>query len=132
MAGDRERFLEAIRAAPSDDAVRLVFADWLDENGYEEHAELIRVQCRLPHLPRRSAEAKRLAARAMELERLLTGRLGDPQGVQLAWQRGFVSRITTGVLNYLDLVGRVAEYAPAVELVFDFDDRDSAKVDQED
>jgi uncharacterized protein (TIGR02996 family) len=124
MARDRERFLKAIRAAPDDDAVRLVYADWLDENGDEEHAELIRVQCRLPRLPRRSTDLKRLARRAGELEQVLTSRLGVPPGVGLTWQRGFVGQIQTGVVNYLDFARRVAEYAPAVELLFDFDHRD--------
>ena len=42
-----EPFLAAIRAETSDDTVRLVFADWLQENGDEERAELIRLQCAL-------------------------------------------------------------------------------------
>src|SRR5262245_43545193 len=39
--------LAAIRAAPKDDAPRLVYADWLDERGQPEWAEFIRVQCEL-------------------------------------------------------------------------------------
>jgi uncharacterized protein (TIGR02996 family) len=35
----------AIRNAPYDDVPRLIYADWLDENGESERAELIRVQC---------------------------------------------------------------------------------------
>lgn len=35
-------FLRAIKAAPKDAAPRLVFADWLDENGQSERAETIR------------------------------------------------------------------------------------------
>lgn len=31
--GDRETFMSQILADPCDDTVRLVFADWLDENG---------------------------------------------------------------------------------------------------
>src|SRR5581483_6965828 len=31
VMADRESFLQAIREAPEDDALRLVFADWLDE-----------------------------------------------------------------------------------------------------
>src|SRR5437899_1980594 len=51
----------AIRAAPDDDAPRLVYADWLDEHGHPERAEFIRVQCELartdsPALRRREAE----------------------------------------------------------------------------
>lgn len=35
----------AILATPSDDLPRRVYADWLEENGDAEHAELIRYQC---------------------------------------------------------------------------------------
>ena len=53
--------LAAIRAAPADDAPRLVYADWLDEHGQPERAEFIRLQCELarrgdPALRRREAE----------------------------------------------------------------------------
>jgi uncharacterized protein (TIGR02996 family) len=37
----------AILASPEDDAPRLVYADWLDENGEPERAEFVRVQCEL-------------------------------------------------------------------------------------
>jgi uncharacterized protein (TIGR02996 family) len=43
----REAFLKAIFDAPDDDLPRLVFADWLDERGEYDWAELIRVQCEL-------------------------------------------------------------------------------------
>jgi uncharacterized protein (TIGR02996 family) len=39
-----EPFLRAICADPEDDTVRLVYADWLDENGDPERAEFIRLQ----------------------------------------------------------------------------------------
>lgn len=38
-------FTRAICSAPDDDTPRLVFADWLEENGEVERAEFIRVQC---------------------------------------------------------------------------------------
>jgi len=41
---DRDAFLTAIHGAPEDDAPRLVFADWLDEQGEPERAEFIRLQ----------------------------------------------------------------------------------------
>lgn len=40
-----DAFLESIIAAPDDDAPRLIYADWLEENGEPERAEFIRVQC---------------------------------------------------------------------------------------
>lgn len=39
---ERDAFLAAIRATPDDDLPRLVFADWLDENGQPDHARAIR------------------------------------------------------------------------------------------
>src|SRR5262245_29358875 len=47
---DRDALFQAILAAPADDAPRLVFADWLDENGDPDRAEFIRVQCRMARL----------------------------------------------------------------------------------
>lgn len=44
---EHEAFLRAIFDAPNDDTPRLVYADFLEENGHAERAELIRVQCRL-------------------------------------------------------------------------------------
>ncbi len=50
MLSDRDALLGAIRAAPDEDTPRLVFADWLDENGEPERAEFVRVQCELARL----------------------------------------------------------------------------------
>ncbi|MGH7227507.1 MAG: TIGR02996 domain-containing protein, partial [Gemmataceae bacterium] len=52
---DHERvFFEAIREAPHDDAPRLIYADWLEEQGgaaRTARAHFIRIQCRLAELP---------------------------------------------------------------------------------
>jgi uncharacterized protein (TIGR02996 family) len=45
-----EAFLEAICETPDDDTPRLVYADWLEENGDSDRAEFIRVQCELARL----------------------------------------------------------------------------------
>ena len=42
---DEDALLAAINANPDDDTPRLVYADWLDENGQPEWAEFIRLQC---------------------------------------------------------------------------------------
>ena len=47
---DESAFLAAIREAPQDDALRLIFADWLDGNGDEARGEFIRVQCELARI----------------------------------------------------------------------------------
>ncbi len=45
-----ESLLHMVLECPEDDAPRLVYADWLDENGAPERAEFIRVQCELAQL----------------------------------------------------------------------------------
>jgi uncharacterized protein (TIGR02996 family) len=44
---DHASLLAAVLAEPDEDAPRLVYADWLEENGDPARAEFIRVQCRL-------------------------------------------------------------------------------------
>ena len=50
---EREALLQAVYANPADDLPRMVLADWLDEHGEPERAELIRVQCELSRDPDR-------------------------------------------------------------------------------
>jgi uncharacterized protein (TIGR02996 family) len=59
--------LAAIRAEVFYDTPRLVFADWLDENGDPERAELIRAQFKLLSLRHDDAEAQQLTSRCAEL-----------------------------------------------------------------
>ena len=44
---DRDALLAAITANPDEDTPRLIYADWLQENGEPDRAEFIRLQCRL-------------------------------------------------------------------------------------
>lgn len=47
---DGEALLAAIIRDPAEDTPRLMYADWLQENGHGERAEFIRVQCELAGL----------------------------------------------------------------------------------
>jgi uncharacterized protein (TIGR02996 family) len=88
MIADDTPFLAAIRAAPDDDAPRLVYADWLDEHGQSARAEFIRVQCLLAR--RKSAE---LRAREAELlarhHDAFAAHLAAP-GLRFTFERGFI------------------------------------------
>jgi uncharacterized protein (TIGR02996 family) len=61
--GDEENFIQAIRAAPGDYALRLVYADWLEERG-DPRAEFLRALVALARLghnnPRRALLTRRL------------------------------------------------------------------------
>jgi uncharacterized protein (TIGR02996 family) len=88
-----EPFLRAICENPEDDTVRLVYADWLDENGDPDRAEFIRLQIALPDRPTdsdpRSARAEELRKRNWDL---WFGGFPKLEGIEWSWfiRRGFV------------------------------------------
>ena len=49
--GDGDALLARILADPGDDTVRLVYADWLEENGRSERAGFVRVQIEIARHP---------------------------------------------------------------------------------
>lgn len=49
---EQAAFIKAIVQSPDDDLPRLVYADWLEENGSSDRAEFIRVQCRIEEIRR--------------------------------------------------------------------------------
>jgi uncharacterized protein (TIGR02996 family) len=84
---DATALLAAIRAAPEDDAPRLVYADWLEEHGQPEKAELIRLQCELAR--NESAELRRReTALLAESHDTLAGSLAVA-GLRYVFHRGF-------------------------------------------
>src|SRR3954454_3163332 len=89
-------FLADVVERPDDDTPRLVFADWLDDNGQGERAEFIRVQIERARLPKWDGAQVRLRAR----EAALLARNGAAwraalpkcEGVQWGgFRRGFVA-----------------------------------------
>src|SRR5207248_9114068 len=101
MSGHTERgFLEDILAHPDDDAPRLVFADWLEEEGGDSaRAEFLRVQVERARLPEWDARQVRLRLRERELiERhgeTWKGELPDINAVLWGrFRRGFVATAT--------------------------------------
>jgi uncharacterized protein (TIGR02996 family) len=69
-----EAFLQAILAEPEADGPRLVFADWLDENGDPVRAEFTRVQIALARMPEDDPRRPALVARELELIETLRDR----------------------------------------------------------
>ncbi len=59
--------LRSIVLQPADDAPRLVYADWLEENQRADLAELIRLECRIPQVEHGSDLRRRMDARIAEL-----------------------------------------------------------------
>src|SRR5215213_6729162 len=104
---DRDALLQAILAAPDDDAPRLVFADWLDEHGEPDRAEFIRVQVELARLPFYEPRHADLNRRAEILLAPWRRKWRLPHlAAHQAFRRGFVERIT---LNAELFISRAAE-----------------------
>ena len=63
-----EAFMQAILADPDDEATRLVYADWLEDDGDAARASLIRAQCQAERLPpgRKRAALRKEADRIVE------------------------------------------------------------------
>jgi uncharacterized protein (TIGR02996 family) len=104
LANPHERaFLADIIAYPNDDAPRLVFADWLTDQGDEERAEFIRVQCERASLAAEDPRQESLARREQTLlkrngtrwARLLRGSVAE-----WAFHRGFLERIAVLPRNH--------------------------------
>jgi uncharacterized protein (TIGR02996 family) len=100
MKEARAGLWKAILAEPDEDAHRLVYADWLDDHGEADHAELIRVQCELARLPVGDARRVELELRAGALLQEHRGAWleGLPKWVKrdyVTFRRGFPWSVNT-------------------------------------
>jgi uncharacterized protein (TIGR02996 family) len=113
-------FLQEILANPDDDAPRLVFADWLDDQGDaagRERAEFIRVQCRVARLDPEDDgdEAEQTRRREGYLlwhqqQAWLTAfKLRE---AELRLERGFVAGMRLAASNWLRCARRVRAATP--------------------
>ncbi|MBY0513340.1 MAG: TIGR02996 domain-containing protein [Gemmataceae bacterium] len=116
-----EGLLAAITAHPTEDTPRLVYADWLEENGQPVRAEFIRVQCAVKHLEELPAEKQRphvhLWRRNQELldhhRRDLLGPLGDDLTYfDAVFDRGFLTQLTVSLPLFLKHAAAIRALRP--------------------
>jgi uncharacterized protein (TIGR02996 family) len=92
---DQAALLAGIWEQPHDDVIRLVYADWLEENDQPERAEFIRLQCELARLDEWD-DAERIAALKLREQELLASyerkwRVGwEKKYHRWPFRRGFV------------------------------------------
>lgn len=114
MATEHADFLRRITENPEDDTARLVYSDWLEENGQLERAEFIRLQIEIANRPESDPEQRLLNRRA---NLLWAGRPLDnpfwqapfplPRGAEFGDPvRGFVDRITCQTIEVLKSISR--------------------------
>src|SRR5262245_13461541 len=68
LCPDVEALLREAMASPHDPVARGILADWLEENGQPERAELIRLHDRLARAASEDPERQELTSRAQALE----------------------------------------------------------------
>jgi uncharacterized protein (TIGR02996 family) len=116
MQTEADAFLQRVRAYPDDDAPRLVFADWLDEQG-DPRGTFIRVQLGLAHLDAEHAAAdgervtrpdrEALRARLLASERALLDAHEEewtapfrPLAKRPRFRRGFVEEVNVDARDF--------------------------------
>jgi uncharacterized protein (TIGR02996 family) len=116
-----DAFLQAVLDEPDDDAPRLVFADWLDEQGDAARAAFIRLQCELPRLRPDDLRRRPLAAR----ERALLLAHGDEWAAAVrplvgGWEfrRGFVEAVTVAPEAFVARADQLFRLAPVQQVRF--------------
>jgi uncharacterized protein (TIGR02996 family) len=110
-----DAFLHAIAETPEDDTPRLVYADWLEENGNVERAEFIRVQIELARVGMddpRYPELRRREAELLEDHQAAWGRAELPAGMEVedyeegywprsGFRRGLPARVKSNLSAFL-------------------------------
>jgi len=101
---DRDALLAAIHADPDDDTARLVYADWLQENGQPDRADFIRSQieaARADPFGPRVRKAEERATRLLETHRQSWTRHIHPSVEWPRFERGFVAQLSVEPVGFV-------------------------------
>jgi uncharacterized protein (TIGR02996 family) len=114
MQTEAEAFLQRIRAYPEDDAQRLIFADWLDEQG-DPRGQFIRVQLALAELPADAPERAALVRTERDLLAVHRDEWEAPfRGLATGpvFRRGFVDEVKVEARQFLRSAHELFTAAP--------------------
>jgi uncharacterized protein (TIGR02996 family) len=134
----RDAFIAAILASPDDETARLVYADWLDENGEGVPAAFIRAQCQRARLddddPRVNElmnEEYRLRCAGKHYHQLLLAHLfalgfnanGYGSEIGVGFNRGLIEALEVyegeeGARRFVDKAQEVLSHDPVTRLTF--------------
>jgi uncharacterized protein (TIGR02996 family) len=126
-SADERAFFDRIRNEPADDGPRLIYADWLEENGQPDRAEFIRLQVALERLE----EDDRRRPELRERERLLRDAnearwAADIASLVADWtfRRGVIDSVSVDANQFLSTGTAIFDLAPVRKVrIFDVGDR---------
>jgi uncharacterized protein (TIGR02996 family) len=121
VSGHDRAFLDDVAAHPEEDGPRLVYADWLEDNGQPHRADLIRVQCRLARMD--ECDPERLPLEQREADLLCVHEKEWASGLPAwalenrhAFRRGFPDRISITATDLLKRGESLFAAAPITDL----------------
>src|SRR5262245_4164447 len=103
MRGEADGFLARIRELPDEDGPRLIYADWLDEQG-DPRGEFVRVQIALARLPEYDRRRPELLRAERDLLTLYGDLWAEPfRGLATGpvFRRGFVNEVKVTARQFL-------------------------------
>lgn len=125
MTNDERAFLDAICAQPDDDTARLVYADWLTENGQPNRGEFIRVEIELVRTPPTTEDDERrrrvlFERRADLLKRYKSVWLAPflPFAKESSFDRGFVQALEVPADTFLQSAEKWFALTPLTRIKF--------------
>jgi uncharacterized protein (TIGR02996 family) len=113
-----QAFMQAVCEAPDDAAPRLVFADWLEDNGQAERAEFIRLQCRRAAMSEWD-DYDSLVEREQELLKKHEKKWIKPAAKftrRVEWRRGFVEEMALPAAKFLENAEAIFAATPLLTL----------------
>lgn len=113
---DTESFIDEIIANPLDDSLRLIFADYLEEQG-DARAEMIRLQFEMKELDSHDPKWQKLRRREIKLLKAHGGFGRAPAVAKvLGTHGGFVDSVELTVARFVKLQDELFEGAPVRDL----------------
>jgi uncharacterized protein (TIGR02996 family) len=121
MMDNKQGFLRMICETPYEDAPRLVYADWLEESGYQDRADFIRVQCALDSPDTRVDRRANLLDREWSLWMEHQDEWEEPLGEwvygEVGFIRGFAEVVEISATNFIKHGAELFAYAPTIRIV---------------
>ena len=120
MAAHNNSLFQEILANPHDDDVRLVYSDWLEEQGETERAEFIRLQIQWVNALPRDRRRPQWLPRITELKEKFSEEWRPPELTGVLWgdfQRGWVDSLTpTHWEAFVSQAERIFSLTPVVKI----------------
>lgn len=125
MTTDERAFLDAICDQPADDTARLVYADWLTENGQPDRGEFIRAEIELANTPPTTEADERRRRVLLDRRAGLLKRHGAvwlapflPFAKESAFVRGFVQSVEVPANTFIQQAEKWFALTPLTRVKF--------------